>query len=121
MIYHEHIYYYSLLAIENHFNRYDMLVFDLKEVENHGGSIRFHVCRKNSNLANPSSQVRQLKESEIKKGFHNASIFQEFGQKINKQKSDLQSAPRGQVATARERVFAQPDRGRRRCAAAAAV
>jgi len=89
MIYHEHIYYYSLLAIENHFNRYDMLVFDLKEVENHGGSIRFHVCRKNSNLANPSSQVRQLKESEIKKGFHNASIFQEFGQKINKQKSDL--------------------------------
>ena len=89
MIYHEHIYYYSLLAVENHFSRYDMLVFDLKEVENHGGSIRFHVCRKNSNLATPTSNVRQFRESEITKGFHNISIFREFGEKINNQKSDL--------------------------------
>ena len=89
MIYHEHIYHYSLLAVENHFSRYDMLVFDLKEVENHGGSIRFHICRKNSNLATPTSNVRQFRETEITKGFHNISIFREFGQKINNQKSDL--------------------------------
>ena len=89
MIYHEHIYYYSLLAVENHFNRYDMLVFDLKEVENHGGSIRFYICRKNSNLANPTSNVRQFREAEIIKGFQTISIFKDFGQKIDNQKSDL--------------------------------
>jgi SAM-dependent methyltransferase len=89
MIYHEHIYYYSLLAVENHFSRYDMLVFDLKEVDNHGGSIRLHVCRNNSNLATPTSNVRQFRESEITKGFNNISIFREFGRKINNQKADL--------------------------------
>jgi methylation protein EvaC len=91
MIYHEHIYYYSLLAVENHFSRYNMMVFDLKEVDSHGGSIRFHVCRENSNLANPTQKVSQFREAEIKKGFNDISIFREFGEKINNQKSDLLS------------------------------
>lgn len=89
MIYHEHIYYYSLLAIENHFNRYDMIVFDVKEVENHGGSVRFHVCRRDSNLANPSPRLLQLRADEIAKGFGSISIFREFDKNINRQKSDL--------------------------------
>jgi len=89
MIYHEHIYYYSLLAIENHFHRYKMMVFDIKEVKNHGGSIRVHVCRENSKLAMPSPQLNAFRASEINKGFDNISIFKEFGQKINKQKCDL--------------------------------
>ena len=89
MIYHEHIYYYSLLSVENHFSRYDMVVFDVKEVDNHGGSVRFHVCRKNSKLANPSSKLRQFRASEVTKGFDDISIFREFGQNINKQKTDL--------------------------------
>ena len=89
MIYHEHIYYYSLLAVENHFDRYGMLVFDLKEVDNHGGSIRFYICRKNSDLAFPSKNVHQFREAELTKGFNDSSIFRKFGQKINNQKSDL--------------------------------
>lgn len=89
MIYHEHIYYYSLLAVENHFSRYGMQVFDIKEVSNHGGSIRFHVCRNNSEFASVSERVVSLRNEELSKGFNDISLFQEFGKKISQQRSNL--------------------------------
>jgi methylation protein EvaC len=46
MIYHEHLYYYSLLALINHFARHDMVVFDVKPIPIHGGSMRYYVCKK---------------------------------------------------------------------------
>ena len=39
MIYHEHLYYYSLLSAQEHFKRFDMCVFDVQQVPIHGGSI----------------------------------------------------------------------------------
>src|SRR6201746_629050 len=42
MIYHEHLYYYSLLSVMNQLPRYHMVVFDIKPIPIHGGSIR--VC-----------------------------------------------------------------------------
>ena len=95
MIYHEHIYYYSLLAVENHFSRYGMIVFDIKKVANHGGSIRFHVCRDNSKLSFRSDRVKDLRNDELAKGFNNISLFQEFGKKINQQRLDLLDLLRG--------------------------
>src|SRR3989344_1118987 len=38
MMYHEHIYYYSLLALQNHLARHGMAIFDLKPTPIHGGS-----------------------------------------------------------------------------------
>lgn len=95
MIYHEHIYYYSLLAVENHFSRYGMIVFDIKKVANHGGSIRFHICRDNSKLSFRSDRVKDLRNDELAKGFNNISLFQEFGKKINQQRLDLLDLLRG--------------------------
>lgn len=89
MIYHEHIYYYSLLAVENHFSRYGMIVFDIKKIANHGGSVRFHVCRENTKFAFRSNRVENLRRDELAKGFNKISLFQEFGNKINQQRSDL--------------------------------
>ena len=43
MVYHEHIYYYSLVSAIEHFKRYDMKVFDIKKISIHGGSYRFYV------------------------------------------------------------------------------
>ena len=54
MIYHEHLYYYSLLALENHFARHGMVVFDVKPIPIHGGSMRYYVCKAESRHANPS-------------------------------------------------------------------
>jgi methylation protein EvaC len=48
MVYHEHLYYYSLLSVMNHLARYDMMVFDIKPIPIHAGSIRFYTCKKGS-------------------------------------------------------------------------
>lgn len=43
-LYHEHFSYFSLLAVERVFERHALRVFDLDELETHGGSLRLYVC-----------------------------------------------------------------------------
>ena len=71
MIYHEHLYYYSLISATTHFERYEMEIFDVKPVPIHGGSIRFYVCKKGSmHSSNISSAVINMRKEEIAKGFN---------------------------------------------------
>jgi hypothetical protein len=42
-IYHEHIYYYSITALNNMFKKYDMAIVDFEEIPIHSGSIRVTV------------------------------------------------------------------------------
>lgn len=90
MIYHEHLYYYSLLALMNHFDRYDMMVFDVKSVPIHAGSMRYYVCKKgsrHSTLASP--QVMALKEEELANGFHRAETYARFAVDVADRKKEL--------------------------------
>lgn len=43
-IYHEHLYYYSLISLERHLKNYGLRVFDVKKVKTHGGSMRYYAC-----------------------------------------------------------------------------
>ena len=45
-IYHEHIFYYSITALQNMFERHDMTVVDFQEIPIHSGSIRVTVRNK---------------------------------------------------------------------------
>ena len=63
MVYHEHLYYYSLIALENHFARHDMEVFDVKAIPIHGGSMRFYVRHRSAAHAAPSPRVAMLRKS----------------------------------------------------------
>lgn len=79
MIYHEHLYYYSLLAIENHFARHDMTVFDIKPIPIHGGSMRYYVCKKNSFHAKDISvRVHNLRNEERALGYDRAETYTTF-------------------------------------------
>ncbi len=90
MIYHEHLYYYSLLSAMKHFERYGMMVFDVKQVTMHAGSMRFYVCKKGSkhNFV-VSSAVIQLQHEELAKGFHRPETFARFALNISEQKTTL--------------------------------
>lgn len=61
-IYHEHVFYWSLLAVEALLEKHDMMVFDVQPIKTHGGSIRFHACRKGVRHALP--QVIRLRNTE---------------------------------------------------------
>lgn len=83
MIYHEHIYYYSLLSAMKHFERYGMMVFDVKTVAIHAGSMRFYVCKKGSKHGSSvSPDVIRLQQDELARGFHLPETFVHFASDV---------------------------------------
>ena len=90
MIYHEHIYYYSILSAINHFNRYEMSIFDIKPLDIHGGSLRFYVCNnEGSNASSISNEVKSLIQHEKEKGYDRIETYKRFSSNINSLKDDL--------------------------------
>jgi SAM-dependent methyltransferase len=90
MIYHEHLYYYSLIALQNHFGRYDMTVFDVKPILIHGGSMRYYVCKNTSKYArNISARVELLRKDELEKGYNRAETYASFGKSVAERRDQL--------------------------------
>lgn len=91
-IYHEHIYYYSLLALENHLARHGMVIFDIKSVPTHGGSIRYYAAKNGSRYAkNISSRVKALRRQEKELGYDKAVTYKKFASSILAKKKKLMS------------------------------
>lgn len=89
-IYHEHIYYYSLIALENHLARHDMVIFDLKPIPIHGGSIRYFATKKGSaNSLKISESVQSLRKEEIRLGYDRSTTYKDFAKKIESRKNEL--------------------------------
>jgi methylation protein EvaC len=90
MIYHEHLYYYSLTALENHLARHGLAVFDLKRIPIHGGSIRYYVCRNESRWAKTvTNRVLLLRQDEATQGLDRVETFQHFAAEIARRKDIL--------------------------------
>jgi hypothetical protein len=83
MVYHEHLYYYSLLSVMKHLARYDMMVFDIKPIPIHAGSIRFYTCKKGSRHSESVSlEVKALEAEERARGFDRYETFLEFSNSV---------------------------------------
>jgi len=83
MIYHEHLYYYSLLALSSHFKRYGLTIFDVKPIQMHAGSMRYFVCRESSRYASTiSPRVASLRNDELVGGLNKAETFIRFAHDI---------------------------------------
>lgn len=90
MIYHEHLYYYSLLSVMNHLARYDMMVFDIKPIPIHAGSIRFYACKKSSkHSASVSPAVKALEAEERARGFDRYETFLAFSDTVAAHRDEL--------------------------------
>lgn len=89
MIYHEHLYYYSLLSAMKHFERYGMMIFDIKPIPIHAGSMRFYVCKKSSRHAQPSEAVKALEVEERAKGYDRFETFQRFSDDVKSTRGAL--------------------------------
>lgn len=90
MVYHEHLYYYSLVSAIEHFKRYGMVVFDIKAVDIHAGSMRFYVCKKDSVHARKvSDAVIALEIEERSIGYDRFATFQRFSERVDEKKREL--------------------------------
>jgi len=92
MIYHEHLYYYSMLSAMKHFDRYGMMIFDIKLIPIHGGSVRFYVCNKGSKFSHlVSDAAKQLEAEELAKGFDRFETFLLFSKRVVAHRDELVS------------------------------
>jgi len=84
-IYHQHLCYFSVTALDNLFRRHSLFLNDIRHLPVHGGSLRLYV--------EPNEDVQesvkfQLKE-EAKIGVDRISYYNDFAEHISQIKNDL--------------------------------
>ncbi len=86
-IYHEHLSYLSLKPLTRFFARFGMEVFDVQQVEIHGGSFRVFVARAGSRVI--SSEVPRLIALEQETGVHERHTLDAFAKAVQQNRRDL--------------------------------
>ncbi|HZQ91805.1 MAG TPA: class I SAM-dependent methyltransferase [Terriglobales bacterium] len=86
-IYHEHLCYFSLTALENLFARHKMAVLDVERLPIHGGSLRVTVGR--AGTASPNARVAELRSEEQSWGAVTLDFYRDFGRRVEQLKRDL--------------------------------
>jgi len=89
MMYHEHQYYYSLIALKNFFAMQDMEIFDVKPNPIRGGSMMYFVQNKQFGKRKISKNLINLVLKEKKQGLDKAKTFTAFFNYINNTKRKL--------------------------------
>jgi SAM-dependent methyltransferase len=88
-IYHEHVFYFSLTAVERLARRHGLVVADVEQLAIHGGSLRFFLRPAAS--AQPSSRVQQLLEDEQRWGVDDRATYDAFGDDVKSLRESLRS------------------------------
>ena len=87
-IYHEHFSYLSLLAAQRIFESAGLRVFDVEELETHGGSIRFFVCRAGASHGTQPAVERVLRD-EIGYGLATDDVYRSWHESVRETKRTL--------------------------------
>ena len=91
-IYHEHLCYFSLTALDCLFRRHKLLIVDVERISIHGGSLRIFVVKDgNRQVENRgrTSNVDRLLREEIEWGVNQVKLYQSFGAKVEQLREQL--------------------------------
>jgi SAM-dependent methyltransferase len=89
-IYHEHLCYFSLTALERLFRRHELQVTGAERVPIHGGSLRLRV--QHAGAAEPNGEVRRLLEEEQAWGVGDVDFYRAFAARVEQLKGELRAA-----------------------------
>jgi SAM-dependent methyltransferase len=88
-IYHEHFSYFSYLTVEKIFSHHGLTLFDIDELNTHGGSFRIYVQHQ-ENSGNPISEnLSRVKQMETNKGLDKLGSYLNFNKVAEKTKQQL--------------------------------
>ena len=87
IIYHEHVFYYSLLSLRNLFKKADLEIYDVEMTSMQGGSLRIFVSRHGNFEIN--TNVKNLINKELKNGFDKLETYQDLDTKVINLKNEL--------------------------------
>lgn len=77
-IYHEHLCYFSVTALDNLFRRHSLFLNKVTPLSIHGGSLRLFVGK----IEDPDRSVNEHLERERTEGIDQFDYFQDFGQRV---------------------------------------
>jgi SAM-dependent methyltransferase len=87
MIYHQHLCYYSLTALDRLFRRHNLFVNDVEQIEPQGGSLRVFVQKS----PDPRDSVRLLLDREHMAGLDGPRYFEAFAGRVEQLRRQLKS------------------------------
>ena len=90
-IYHEHLCYFSLTALCDVFARHGLRIFDVEQIDIHGGSLRIF-AQPESTAPEPSDAVRGLLADERERGMTELGFYREFSNRVEALRDDLRRA-----------------------------
>jgi SAM-dependent methyltransferase len=79
-IYHEHLCYFSVTALDQLFRRHNLFLNDIKRLTIHGGSLRLYI-EHNDNVLD---SVQSLLDKEAELGVNNKRYYEGFSHKVRK-------------------------------------
>jgi SAM-dependent methyltransferase len=88
-IYHEHLFYFSLLVVRQVFAHHGLAVFDVEKISTHGGSLRVFAQLAVGGRQPVSSRVEDLLLDEERGGLKRLSTYVGFADKAQTVKMDL--------------------------------
>lgn len=86
-IYHEHLSYFSLLALEQLIGRLGLKIFDVKLIPVHGQSLQVYVG-KNYQV---EESVNKFLQQEKKMGLDNIDVYKTFANKVERNRDELRN------------------------------
>ncbi len=88
-IYHEHFSYLSLYTVEQVFNKYKLKIFDVEQIQTHGGSLRIFCCHEGDNTQEISPRVNEIKQLELNSGLDQLDTYLNFTDNVQQTKQSL--------------------------------
>jgi SAM-dependent methyltransferase len=87
-IYHEHLCYFSLTALDRLFQRHGVQIVDVERVPIHGGSLRVYLGQAHGRMLAPPA-VGALLEEEAAWGVHQLAFYQQFAARVAQLRDQL--------------------------------
>jgi len=87
--YNEHIYLFSAISVKYLLKKFDLEIFDIKNLETHGGSLRYYIKKKQNKHFRILKNVKKQIDKEIIFGLHKFNTYKRFSKNVKKSKNDL--------------------------------
>ena len=84
--YNEHIYVFSTIALKNLLKKFNLEIFDVKNLPTHGGSLRYFIKKRSNKKYNVKLSVNKQINKEIKNGLDKFITYKDFATKSTKSK-----------------------------------
>ncbi len=85
-IYHEHFSYFSLLTTVRILEAHGLRVFDVEELQSHGGSLRVFACRSEDQTHGTRPGVSKVLADEERAGLTTLAAYEGFAQQVKRTK-----------------------------------